>query len=131
MTTTEPVTPETATPRTPRPDPAAPAWMLDVAEAVMAARLRILSDTMYGQGEDNARGDLWSLRVSQLDSLLRAGKVLAVNRGSEKGKSARFADFYTARYDDIGSNARALIVETDEAMQIRPVSDRSVIIARA
>jgi hypothetical protein len=43
----------------------------------------------------------------------------------------RFADFYQAHYGNTGSGARALIVETDEPMQIRPLGDRIVVIARA
>ena len=44
---------------------------------------------------------------------------------------SRFADFYSVLYDDVGSGARALIVETDEPMEIRPVGDRKIIIKRA
>ena len=59
-----------------------------------------------------------------------AAKVVA-EYVSDKGREARFADFYTARYDDIGSTGRALIVETDEPMAIRPLGDSKVIICRA
>jgi hypothetical protein len=54
-----------------------------------------------------------------------------------KGASIRFADFYSARYDDPQrwmrtGGARVLIIETDTPMQIRPTIDPCVIIiARA
>ena len=112
-------------------DPAAPAWVLDVAEEAVRWYRQRLIDTMLERGEDPTDNTLWRHRRLQLESLLASGKVLAVNHGSDKGQTARFADFYTARYDDIGSLARALIVETDEPMEIRPVDARKVIIKRA
>lgn len=121
----------TETTETPHPDPAAPAWVRDVAEEAVRWYRQRLIDTMLERGEDPTDGTLWAHRRSQLESLLASGKVLAVNHGSDKGQAARFADFYSARYDDIGSGARALVVETDEALEIRPVSDRRVIIKRA
>lgn len=55
----------------------------------------------------------------------------AMETGLDVGREARFADFYTATYGDTGSTARALTVETDEPMEIRPVSPTQVIIKRA
>lgn len=66
---------------------------------------------------------------------LPAGALIGLVAGflgeSAMKDEARFADFYTARYGDVGSGGRALIVETDEPMEIRPVTDRQVIVKRA
>lgn len=67
-----------------RPDPSAPAWMLDVAEDVMARRLGYLEDAMIARGEDITNDGLRRLRLSQLDSLLSSGRVLAVRRGGRR-----------------------------------------------
>lgn len=64
-------------------DQPAPAWVLDVAENVQRYRLTHLSDEMLKRGEDITDDSLWHLRVSQLDGLLRSGKVLAVRRGGQ------------------------------------------------
>jgi hypothetical protein len=110
----------------------APAWVLDIAEEIVAHQRLRLIDVMLERGEDPTRNDLWLLRKEQLESLLASGKVLAVDYGGKlTSNAARFADFYSVTYGDIGSGARALTVETDEPMQIRPQGDRSVIIARA
>lgn len=76
--------------------------------------------------------DLWQ-QIGVHFNLAGMGDAQEAGRGyrGEKGKTARFADFYTATYDDIGSGARALTVETGEPMQVRPVTDRKVIITRA
>ena len=66
-----------------RTDPLSPAWVLDVAEDVQSYRLKRLSDEMLKQDEDITDDALWHLRVSQLDSQLRSGKVLAVKRGNQ------------------------------------------------
>lgn len=111
-----------------------PAWVLDFAESLVAERTDRLTKAMLARGEDPTDSRLWRIRRRQLDALLATGRVLPVNHdgySSDKGQTARFADFYTARYDDIGSGARALTVETDEPMQIRPLGDRKVIITRA
>jgi hypothetical protein len=113
-------------------DRAEPAWVLDVAEDAVRRMRDALSDAMMLHGEDPTDTTLWRHRRSQLESLLASGKVLAVNHGASPEQSAaRFADFYSVRYGDVGSTARALIVETDEPMEIRPVGDRKIIVKRA
>jgi hypothetical protein len=132
MTATEPVTPETAYERT--------AVSIERAGPDRSGRRGADHAVSFAQPDSRhieflTQGeliDLWQ-QIGAYFNLAGMGDAQEAARdsGSEKGKSARFADFYTARYDDYGSTARALIVETDEPMQIRPVSDRSVIIARA
>jgi hypothetical protein len=48
-----------------------------------------------------------------------------------KGARICFADFYHVRYGDVGSGARALLVQADGAIAIRPSASNSVIITRA
>ena len=110
-------------------DTTTPAWMLDVAESVLAGRRNLLCSAMALRGENEDNYPLFRLRARQLDELLAGGRVLAVEH-AEPG-AARFADFYSVRYGDVGSGGRALIVETDEPMEIRPVTDRQVIVKRA
>jgi hypothetical protein len=47
------------------------------------------------------------------------------------GAHVRFADFYEVHYGNVGSGARALIVDTDGPLAVVPVVSNSVIIRRA
>jgi hypothetical protein len=59
-------------------DTTAPAWVLDIAEEVVAYQRQRLIDAMLECGEDPTRNNLWRLRREQLEGLLASGKVLAV-----------------------------------------------------
>ena len=48
-------------------DPSAPAWILDVTEAVLSDRRSRLSDAMLERDEDITDNELWALRRRQLD----------------------------------------------------------------
>jgi len=69
--------------------------------------------------------------LEEIEKLAEVAAFFRDNGADGHPARVRFADFYTATYGDVGNGARALTVETEEPMEIRPLGDRRIIIKRA
>jgi hypothetical protein len=81
----------------------------------------------HADGFIAAEEDCDTIRVADRTVMADGGDVPDMALGN--GAVIRFADWYQVRYGDVGSGARALIVETDGDMTVVPY-DRSTIIVR-
>jgi hypothetical protein len=99
----------------------------DRALAQRDADIALLQDRLDGK----IRADGPSDTVLSTDVRILADGSDAPDIPLGNGAHIRFADFYEVHYGNVGSGARALIVDTDGPMVVIPVVSNSVIIRRA